>query len=332
MTGNGRGGAARFIAALLLVILLPLCAACRGERTDPPITVNGAAVDAGVFRYYYDRAAADPANADRSRRIEAATAGCVEYVTVNSAFAERSLRLTGAERAAVSEAVNALWQIFGSHYEKVGVTKAALYKLKTAEAMREALRSALFGTGGEAEVPEETLREWFSSRYLVLKWLRVPLTAADVYGNRRALTDEEREALLKTLSDAAVRVNAGAGPELVFASLAAAGEAPEQQLSAEPVQIGDPAYPAALYAAVEKIEPGRAAVCLLPDDAWLVIRSDPLSDPVWFSDCRAACLKAVSEPALSAEISAESALLKVVRSRAAAERIAEEIDRERGGK
>ena len=309
----------RSLCLLLLILLVLPLFSCARLKDQSPITVGGTPLDAELFRWYLDAAFGDDAATDTESRIEAATRGCIRYVAVNTAFTERSLSLNAAERAQVSETVNALWQIFGSHYEKAGVSKQTLYKVKTSEARREALRRALYDTGGETPVEEETLRSYFSANYVALRWIRTPYTETDVYGNPQPMGEASKQALLSRLSEAAAQVNAGTGLELIYARLSAdGGEAPEPHLTAQAIRAGDPAYGTQFLAATEKIGIGHAAVCLLDDAACLVQRLDPLSDPEWYRAARDACLEAVSEPALAGVIDELSAGYTAVRSHAAA--------------
>ncbi len=323
---------AALAAALLLLLPFPL-AACGRSEPDAPVTVNATPVDAAVFCYYLDEAFADPAYPDKAARVDYATRQCIRYVAVNTAFLSRGLTLSAARRAAVSEETNALWRIFGAHYEKVGVSKETLYKLRTGMAFTEGLRAALFDTGGAMPVAESALHAYFAANYYAVRYLAGYLYDTDVRGAAVRFSDEKISAVLGRFNAAAAQVNGGAGLEVVYAALAGYGDQDiRQTLTAEIVKNGDPAFPQAFYAAVAGTAEGGASVCVLDNAVYLIQRIGVGQDLSWFRDHRAACLKAVSEPALQNEINALCGAYASVRRSAAVNRCYETVAEGRSGR
>jgi hypothetical protein len=287
----------------LAVVLCGLtgCGAAQEDRVA--LTVNGTPLDAEIFRYYLDLAFADASLSGKDARINSATEQCIRYVAVNSAFASRGLALTDAQTAETSERGNALWNIFGEHYTKVGVSKQTFMKLQTSQSVTEQLRHALYDTGGAAPLPDDELKTWFAAAYAAFKVVRSTVYGADVYGNRVPFTEEQLAAVREKYNAAADVINKGAGADYAFATLISTGTvAVQQSMVTEVIADGDPYYPAGFYGAVRSVEEGKAAVFLFEDEIFLVYRVDILADGDLFKRYRDTCLIAVSEPYLQNEI------------------------------
>lgn len=316
------------IAALAAALALLLCcfSGCAKTDADAPVTVNSTPIGEALFCYYLDEAFADPAYPDKAARVDYATKACIRYVAVNTAFLSRGLSLSAARRAEVSEETNALWRIFGAHYEKVGVSKETLYKLRTSMAYTEGLRAALFDTGGSMPVAESALQAYFASNYFAVRYLVGYLYSTEASGRTVRFSDEQISAILGRFNTAAGQVNAGAGMEIVYATLTAYGDQDiRQNLTTEVVKNGDPSLPQNFYVAVAKIAEGRTAVCVLDNAVYLIQRVPIGQDLSWFRDHRAACLKAVSEPSLQNEINTLCSAYTSVRRSAAVNRCYETV-------
>jgi hypothetical protein len=273
------------------------------EEARIALTVNGTPLDAELFRYYLDIAFADPSLTGKEARINYATEQCIRYVAVNSAFTQRGLRLTSAERAETAQTANALWSIFGGHYKNVGVSKQAYLKIRMSLAYTERLRYALYDTGGASPLPDETLQSYFAAYYVAFKVLRGRLYGTDVYGNRVALTEEQLSALREKYRAAASQINGGVAIDFVYASLITSGnEEVRQSLTTEVISEGDLTYPQGFYGAVRGLQENKAGVMEFGDEIYLVYRVGILLDGDLFKNYRAACLAAVSEPYLQSEI------------------------------
>ena len=275
----------------------------RAEKTEYPLTVNGTPLDGEIFRYYLDIAFGDAGISSKEARIRSATEQCIRYVAVNSAFASRGLALTDAQTAETSERGNALWNIFGEHYKKVGVSKQTFMKLQTSRSFTERLRRALYDTNGASPLSDDELKAYFAAAYAAFKVVRSTVYGADVYGNRVPFTEEQLAAVREKYDAAADTINRGAGVDYAFATLISTGTvAVQQSMVTEVIAEGDPYYPAGFYGAVRSVEEGRAAVFLFEDEIFLVYRADILADGDLFKRYRDACLVAVSEPYLQNEI------------------------------
>ena len=179
--------------ALVLILLLSLCSCTTAQNY--PITVNGTGINEEIFRYFLDTAISDNPEADRDEIIEIVTEKCIRYVALNTTFELHSLSLTPAEEYAVSEKVNALWDVFGAYYQNAGVSKETFLKIHLNEAYTEKLRLFYFDTDGATPFPEEDLKAYFSENYVAFKLIKGYLYTSDVYGNMIQYTPEEQSVI-----------------------------------------------------------------------------------------------------------------------------------------
>ena len=294
---------AAVLAAILCVCLLFSACSAR-ENEDAPISVNGTPVDAEIFRYYLDAAFNDLSLADRTARINYATEQCIRYVALNTAFVGMGLSLSPAARAEIGETGNALWRVFGAHYEKVGVSKQTYMKLRTNLAYAETLRAALYDEGGKTPISDEELKSYFASHYVAVRYLDGYLYMTDADGTKKMYDENTRKAIFERFEKNASRINAGAAAELMYASLSnEIGIDVQQHLSTEVVKAKQAGYPKTFYEAVCGLEIGKAGVLLFGDHIYGVFRESVLADETLFRNYRAECLLAVSETPLQNEIS-----------------------------
>ena len=311
--------------AAVVAVLCVLFGCARTQTPEYPLTVNGTPLDGEIF-YYLDIAFADAALPDKDARVNYATEQCIRYVAVNSAFTQRGLSLAPAETASVTETADALWAVFGAHYEKIGVSKQTFVKLRTSMFYAERLRYALFDADGVSPIPDDTLKAYFAACYAAFKVLRGHLYGADVYGNRVELTAEELAAVREKYETAAGQINKGTAIDYTYASLISSGnEEVQQSLTTEVIAAGDPAYPEGFYEAVRGLPENAAGVLEFGDDIFLVFRVGILEDTDLFQAYRDECLLAVSEPYLQSEINAMCNGYSSIRKTGAVQRCYEEV-------
>lgn len=295
------------ILALALIIIMLLLPACSGEQTpskDYPLTVNGTPLDGELFMYYLDEAFSKSEDQSRDGRITYATNQCIRYVATNSTFAAKGLQLSAGELASLSEEANAMWNLFGAHYEELGISKETYIKIRTNAAYTEKLRLALYDTDGVTPIPDDRLKSYFATYYAALKLVRGYLFTTDLYGNTVAYSDEELLAIVDRYNKAAEQINGNTSIEFIYPSLVSGDQEIEQALKTVVIRDADPYYPEGFYAQVMAIPPGTAAVCVFGDYLYLVYRVDILSEEELFKEHRDECLKAVSEIPLQNEITA----------------------------
>lgn len=272
---------------VLLSVLFCLCtlSACAGRAQ---VYVNGTPIDDGIFAYFTDaaqkalpEATADEQTAEAHRQI-------AEYVAINSAFAERELTLSTAEKAAVSQTVNALWRLFGTYYTDLGVTKQDLLLVETSKAYKDAVMADYYAPDGDSPVSEETLKTYFNENYIAFKSITGFLTTADDSGNAVALSETDKQALLSAFEKTANTINSGSSVE----EQASAVENTTANTETVVVHRDNPNYPDGFFEQVASIENGQAQSFVLGEYIFLIQREDITdADRNLFAAYRTDCLR-----------------------------------------
>ena len=263
------------ISLAAILCLTALCACGKRE-----VTVNDVPVASGVAAYIQTQA-------ERSGvSFETALA---EYVAVNSAFAERGLQLTGAEKTEISQRTNALWRMYEQAYTEKGITKQDVLLVETSAAYRELLMLDYYAADGDAPVEEAWLEAYFAENYVVMQYTMGFAKKQEKDGGLVAMTETERAEQLAAFERAAASVNEGGSLETAAESL---GEV-YTQTDAVLVQRENSEYPTGFFEAVQGIEVGKAAVITLEEYVFLVLRED-IKDPErnLFASYRTDCLRA----------------------------------------
>lgn len=315
------------VLSILLVILILTLTACTGEGGEAyPITVNGTPIDSEIFAYFLDSVWDNPeAAGTRDGRITEATYMCIRYVAVNSTYVSSGLTLTDADKVAISDNGNVLWNMFGEYYEKIGVSKQTYIKIKTYEAYIEKLRTAFFDKGGTDEISDDVLRGALQENYVAFKFVKTPLKSVDVYGNESPLTDAEIATLNTVYNKAASSVASSYGIDKAYDEIAK--EFPLSERSYETVVIdrNDHKYPAIFYDTVKAQGDGTVKIFQYGEDVYLVYKINILTEPILFSEFRQECLRLVSEEPLQSKINIMCNAYQSVRDTALVKNIFEKV-------
>ena len=157
-----------FLSVCCVISALTL-SGCSAADKATAMEINGVEISDDVFSYFLDKAVVDlGVDAPYNSLKEKAAAYAETYFKTNSLAHSQGVTLSTAEKAAVSEKVNAYWRIYGKYYSKIGVTKETLTKIFSADSFREALLVHYYGTGGEEEIPIQDKLHCFSSHNRLL--------------------------------------------------------------------------------------------------------------------------------------------------------------------
>lgn len=252
--GQMKKGICIGLAAILCLTALCAC----GKRQ---ITVNDTPIAAGAAAYIQ-------LEAERNG-IEPETA-LAEYVAVNSAFAERGLQLTGAEKTEISQRVNALWRMYAQAYTEKGISKQDVLLVETSAAYRTLLMLDYYASDGDAPIDESWLQAYFAENYVALQYVMGFALKQGKDGGTLAMTAAERAEQMEKFERAASAVNEGASPETAAESLGEVYTQTETVL----LQREDTDYPTGFFEAVQNAEVGKATVVALDDYLFLVLRED----------------------------------------------------------
>lgn len=268
--------------ALLLILIMSLCLSFVGcgkasiETKETALTVGNANVDSGVFAYFLDtQVKMNGKNAGESDAIKAAEKLCADYVKVNSEFKTRGLKLAGSDKANIASAVDEVWNLYGRYYEKIGVSKETVTKIKTSDAYKEMLISSVFGAGGDKEISEDKMKAYFNENYIFFKYMNASLSG-----------DEEKDKeIIKQFNE--VKSNIGkldpdTEEEMTFADAnkkysEETGE-PAASLDVESLKKGSDAFPAKFFEDVSSMDVDDYKVLSYENDIFLVQKVDGSSE------------------------------------------------------
>ena len=278
----------------MLSLFLALCclastlvfSGCSLTDKGTAMEINGVEISDDVFTYFLDKAVVDLGiDAPLKSLKEKATAYAETYFKTNSLAHSRGVTLTTAEKAAVSEKVNAYWGIYGEYYTKIGVTKETLTKVFSADAFREALLVHFYGTGGEEEIPLTRLYAQFKTNYIVFQAITGYFTQTNLNGQTVKINETEKEALVLKFQNMSAMVNAGEqNMEQAADFLAESG----YQGSVQTVVLhkDDTSYPAGFFEKVKNTESRRATVIGTDEFIFLVLRGDADTNSSYFNEKR----------------------------------------------
>jgi len=173
--------AAALVLALCL-LLVPLGGCSRGEDTAAIATSKNGEIPAGVYLYYltaaYDDAAAAVEN-PYGNVLEQTVDGvpAAEWIARNARnetmasaaasakFEELGLSLDAQTTARIASTVSSMWSSYGARLESFGIAQSSLEQVIASSYKSRALLHALYGEGGEFEIPEAQLRDYYEETY-----------------------------------------------------------------------------------------------------------------------------------------------------------------------
>lgn len=256
-----------FCILLALLVCLSAFSACAGKAQ---VYVNGMPIGDGIFAYFSDAAKQALPAASAEEQTAEAHRQIASYVAVNSAFTERGLTLSTAEKAAVSQTVNNLWRLFGDYYANRGVTKQDLLLVETSKAYKDAVMAAYYAPDGEEPVSEETLKTYFNENYIAFKSITGFLTTADDSGNVVALSEAEKQNLTGLFEKTAEKINNGSSIEEQAPNI----ENTTANTETVVMHRDNPKYPAGFFSQVAALEDGKAQAFSIGEYIFLVQRED----------------------------------------------------------
>lgn len=275
-----------FILAIICLASTVTFSSCSFAEKGTAMEINGVEISDDVFTYFLDLAVVDlGVDAPLKSLKEKATVYAETYFKINSLAHSRGISLSTAEKAAVSEKVNAYWGIYGEYYLKIGVTKETLTKVFSADAFREALLVHFYGTGGEEEISLSRLYAQFKTNYIVFQAITGYFTTTDINGQTVKISETEKEALVLKFQNMSAMVNAGEqNMEEAADFLAESGN----QASVQTVVLhkDDTSYPAGFFEKVKNTEARLATVIGTEEYIFLVLRGDADTKSSYFNEKR----------------------------------------------
>ncbi len=257
-------------AVVLLVLTLTSCSAFT------KVKVNGTGIDNEIYAYFEDLY--DGNEGELKKAIS-------RYVTINSEFHNRDLTLSSSRKAQISSMVDDLWHLYGVHYKSIGVSRQTVYKIETSKAYEEILLDYFYGQGGISPVSEDTLKKYFKSNYIAIRFATGYLFNIDEQGAPVKMSDSEKAVIINGFTKAASLINTGSPME----------EATTEDVHDALINSSyDGSFPTGFYSEVEEMEVGTAATVILNDYAFLVERIDVFDKTNnYYEAYRTECLRQV---------------------------------------
>lgn len=315
-----------------LIMLFSLSACSVNGKTVIEINEN-TEIDSEIFTYFLNEAFYAHSGRASSEYIDLATSECLEYVAVNTKFAESGEKLSQREKAEISSTVNALWRVYGSYYEEIGVSKDTFFKIKQYEKCKEIIRFAIYDKDGTNPINEEYIKQYFTSDNVGIKYfyqeLYTPVSDAE-YENMSAydkkVYDANKQSALdryNRISEVANYVNSSVYT-MDEAFMAVTGEvSADVNVSAAVVGREGSSFSKEFVDAVFRQAVGSAFIITNAEKSYVyfIERIDLLDSRYGlYQQYRDECLVAVTESFLVNEITGWIASYKAVRHLSAAER------------
>ncbi len=132
------------------------------------------------------------------------------YYFVNQKFDELGLSLDEEDNAAISNSTGTMWSYYKAAFESMGVAQSSFEKaFSIYNTKQEKVLLALYGKGGELEVPEEELKSYYLDNYTYYQYFSVELTKTDSEGGTVDMTEEEKKTGREILEDSVELINSG---------------------------------------------------------------------------------------------------------------------------
>ncbi len=285
------------IVSLLLVIImlfsLSLLSSCSKGESNSVVTLNGVEISNDVFTYFLDKATADLGLDADTEKVKTTTISYItSYFKTNSLAYANGVKLSIADKAAISERVNGYWQIYDQYYEKIGVSKETLTKVFTADSFRDKLILAYYGEGGVEEIPVTRLYAAFRTNYVLFQSVTGYFTETDEVGNTVRIPQNEIEALVLRFQSMADVVNSGE-KSMDEAADYLAESGIQSSVQTVILHKDDDSYPEGFFEKVQTIDTRYAAIIGTNDYIFLVLKGEADSNSEFFNDKKIEIIKSI---------------------------------------
>ena len=134
-----------------------------------------------------------------------------QYFYIQNEMKRLGLEMTDEDYSTCLQTTESYWNYFGTSFEKFGIAKTS-FDIAYSQYNRMYLKvfNALYGEGGENEVPESELRQHIEDDYYDYEYFSAPLTKTDDDNKSVDLTDEEKADLKETLEKYKTKIESGA--------------------------------------------------------------------------------------------------------------------------
>lgn len=282
-----------FITAVCCILSVFLFSSCDIGKKPSTLTINNTEISDDVFVYFLDCAVNELGeNASYETAKEKACALTGKYYKTNSLAHGFGLTLSTAQKVAVSEKVNAHWNIYSDYYTSIGISKQTLTKVFTTDAYRDLLLIHYYGEGGVNEIPISRIYANFRTNYIVFQAITGYFTETDTAGNVIRISQNEIETLVLKFQNMSNMVNSGEQTmEEACEYLSASGYPSSVQTVV--LHKDDTSYPEGFFEKVQTIETQRVSVIGSNDYIFLVLRGEINSTSSYFLEKKTEIIKEI---------------------------------------
>ena len=262
----------KIISSLLALTVILLFGSC-AKKTE--VKINGTNIDNEVTAYF-------KASAQEGEDVNALIA---RYVAINSEFNNRSLTVPANMRSSLSDDVNNIWNLFGTYYEGLGISKETIYKIELSRVYEALLLEERYGENGVSPVSEEDLKKYFRGNYASIRFVTEYMFEVTENGTTE-MTGEQKEKLNESFNAAADAINNGTSIEEAVTLLSSA-EIHDTVVNSK----GNDNFPKGFWDEVKNIEVNRADVIHSGSYIFLVLKVDSeKGDYECYSEYKSDCL------------------------------------------
>ena len=218
--------AKRAAAFLLAAVLSFSLAGCYNENLTWAAKKGDTELPIGAYIYYlsvaYNEAAAKIDTETEVLKGEVEDTPAAEWITaranayMNQYFwmqdemTRLGLSMTDEEYAEASQTTANYWYYFGKSLEKFGIAQTSFdIAYSQYNAMYLKVFEAMYGAGGEREIPEADLLAHFTDTYMNYEYFTAPLTKKAEDGTSEDMTDEEKAEVTAALDKLEQQVSDG---------------------------------------------------------------------------------------------------------------------------
>lgn len=269
--------------SMFLVVLLAALSLCACSSRRFSLVINNKSVEKEVFNYYLSISENDSAYKGSKDKENTAVELCRKYAAENELIEKHKISLTAEEKVAVSGKAKAKWLYFKDFYKKYSVSKQTLVDMLEHEQLAENIIVKIYSEGGEEPVPEEKIKEYYDSNYIVSQVVFTDFT--DENGN--AADPAAVEEITKKFTEMRNAVRLGNSME---AAVQKYPEIAEYDGGNSLISPSDTAYPEGLFEKVSAMKKGETQVFKYNSIIYLIHRLDESADETYFPLYKKECI------------------------------------------
>ena len=198
------------------------------------------------------------------------------YYFVSQKFDGLGLTLDEEDQTAVKDATGSVWGYYKTAFEKMGISQDSFEQAYSLYNVRlQKLMAALYGEGGEKELPESEMRDYYLDNYVYYNYFFVAYTDKDEEtGVTSPKSDEDKAAIKEDLEEHIERINSGEETLSLAATNYANATQTEPNIGEEPVAMRKEAMSDLFMNAIKDLKNGEAGLAESDSGAYVIMKMD----------------------------------------------------------